>query len=439
MLEIRSDLNKINKKEVYDFLVNESTKIDKSHKLMTEEGFKFYFHELYNLLINDNKLNVYDSFKQKLWHFLQEDYKIYYCPVCGKRTSFRSITKGYRYYCSNECKYNDDEYLKKVSENTKFNWKKCDKEEVGKNISKGRKIAWNKLSKEEKHERTQHMRDKLVEVNNNRTEEEWNEINDKRVKNWKETYYNKSDEQKEIELKKRMESYKQTIQNRNNEQLKKVKNNVKNGLKNMSDEDKQKRELKRHLSYIKRTQKIRPDVLDIYTTEIKQTIYTCKCTNPNCNKCQLKQFKITYASYKYRDLQNIEKCPIGHPRTIGISSGEKELLEYIQKIYKSEIKENTRQELDGLEIDVYLPELKLGFEFQGDIWHANPNIFDENFVNPVNGKTYKEIHEKDDIKRTIARNKGITIIEIWESDWFEDNKKTKKYIREIIKTWLEKN
>lgn len=24
-------------------------------------------------------------------------------------------------------------------------------------------------------------------------------------------------------------------------------------------------------------------------------------------------------------------------------------------------------------------------------------------------------------------------------DWFEDNKKTKKYIREIIKTWLEKN
>ena len=37
--------------------------------------------------------------------------------------------------------------------------------------------------------------------------------------------------------------------------------------------------------------------------------------------------------------------------------------------------------LDGLEIDIYLPELKIGFEFNGDYWHMNPLMYrydDEN-------------------------------------------------------------
>ena len=434
MIEIRKSLNKNDKKEVYNFLVYESEEVDKSHKLMTEGGFKIYFPYMFQLICNDNKLDKYSIFKQKMWHFFNEDYTIHYCPICGKPTKFISIKKGYRYYCSNECKYNDKEYLKKVSENSKNNWTKYNKEEVCRNISKGKINNWNKFTYEERQKKTQHLRNALQEANKNRSKEEWKEINDKRVAAWKETYDNKSDEQKQKETQKRVIKQRETLKNRTEEEIKIFSDKIKLGLINMSDEAKKQREINKHNANVKRIQKIRPDVIDVETINGK-SIYICKCTNFNCNKCQLKQYRITYASYKYRKSIDIETCPICHPRTIGISGGEKELLDYIKKIYKHEIKENTRHELEGLEIDVYLPELKIGFEFQGDLWYANPMLFDENFVNPVNGRTYNEIHDKDNHKKKIAEEKGITLIEIWESDWVEHNKSTKSYIKKIIKEY----
>lgn len=434
---IRNDLNKLDKKEVYEFLKNESMVVDKGHQLITEKGFKLYFAELYDIICNDDRLNKYKLFKQKLWHFFNDDYNTYTCPVCGNEVGFMSIVKGYRYYCSNTCKYNDPKYIKKVSENFKKNWETCDKKIIGEKISNGRKNAWDKLTEEEKHVATQHMRNILAEKNKNRTEEDWKEINEKKSKTWKETYKNKSEEQKQIEIRRRVESSQQTIKNRSEEEFIKVSNNIKQGLANMSPENRKKRDENNHQTRLKKVQEMRPDVLDILTIKHnKRAIYTCKCTNPNCNKCSDKIYKISYMSYRHREQQGIEKCPICHPRTIGISGGEKEMLKYIKKIYKQEIKENSRQELGGLEIDVYLPNLKIGFEFQGDLWHANPLLFDESFVNPVNGKTYNEIHEKDDYKKQLAKESGIELIEIWESDWFEQNRTMKKYIKNIIKDKL---
>lgn len=440
MIVIRDNLNKQDKEEVYNFLVFESEHVDKSHKLMTEGGFKIYFSYMYKLICKDERLNQFPTFKQKIWHFFNNDYNIHYCPICGKPTKFVNIKKGYRYYCSNECKYNDKEYLEKVSDNFKKNWQNKDIREKQKiNISKGRKKNWDKCTDDEKRIKTQHMRNALQEANKNRTKEEWEQINFKRVTAWKETYNNKSKEEKEKENQKRLEKFKNTINNRTEEQKKEIGNKVRQGLQNMSEEAKKQKEIKKHNSNLKRIQKIRPDVIDVETIN-GRTIYICTCSNPNCDKCKQKQFRITYASYRYRESIEMEKCPICHPRTIGISGGEKEMLEYIKKIYKSEIKENTRQELGGvLEIDVYLPDLKLGFEFQGDMWHANPNLFDESYINPVNGKTYKEIHEKDEYKRKIAEEQGIIIIEIWESDWFDNNRKTKRYIKNIIKEIINEN
>jgi hypothetical protein len=54
-----------------------------------------------------------------------------------------------------------------------------------------------------------------------------------------------------------------------------------------------------------------------------------------------------------------------------------------------------------LEIDIYLPELKLGFEFNGLYWHSNK--FKE--------KNY-HLNKTDWFKE-----KGIRIIHIWEDDW----------------------
>ncbi len=46
---------------------------------------------------------------------------------------------------------------------------------------------------------------------------------------------------------------------------------------------------------------------------------------------------------------------------------EKELLDFIKKSYKGVVLQSYR---DNLEIDIYLPDLKLGFEFNGLYWHS---------------------------------------------------------------------
>ena len=51
------------------------------------------------------------------------------------------------------------------------------------------------------------------------------------------------------------------------------------------------------------------------------------------------------------------------------SKGEKELCQYIKSLYSGEILENTRKFIGGKELDIYLPELKLAFEYNGEYWH----------------------------------------------------------------------
>ena len=46
----------------------------------------------------------------------------------------------------------------------------------------------------------------------------------------------------------------------------------------------------------------------------------------------------------------------------------------------NEIIENDYKELNGKEIDIYLPDLKLGFEFDGTYWHADPRFYKENDI-----------------------------------------------------------
>lgn len=74
-------------------------------------------------------------------------------------------------------------------------------------------------------------------------------------------------------------------------------------------------------------------------------------------------------------------------------------------------------------IGKYSYDLKLGnkiFEFNGDYWHANPNIYDESFINKVSKKSAQEIWDKDEDKRKVAEENGFKVMTIWESD-YRDN------------------
>ncbi len=99
-------------------------------------------------------------------------------------------------------------------------------------------------------------------------------------------------------------------------------------------------------------------------------------------------------------IHNQNKCPSCN-NIKSVSRAEKSLLEFIRQNYQGEITENDRKILDGKEIDIYLPELKIGFEYHGMYYHTETSY----------GK------KKHWQKANIADKKQIKLIQIYEWEW----------------------
>ena len=59
-------------------------------------------------------------------------------------------------------------------------------------------------------------------------------------------------------------------------------------------------------------------------------------------------------------------------------------------------------------------------EFNGDYWHCNPNLYDEDFINKTTKMTAKETWKKDANKIQCANNHGYEVLTVWESEYNED-------------------
>lgn len=77
--------------------------------------------------------------------------------------------------------------------------------------------------------------------------------------------------------------------------------------------------------------------------------------------------------------------------------------------------------------DIFLDDKII--EYNGDIWHANPKIYKEDFVNPVTKMTYEQIHKKEFHKESIANDHGYILYRVWETD-YKNNKE--RVIEECI-------
>lgn len=107
-------------------------------------------------------------------------------------------------------------------------------------------------------------------------------------------------------------------------------------------------------------------------------------------------------------------CYLCNPFGYHISGQQKNIVDYIKSIYSGDIIENDKSILDGLEIDIYLPELKIGFEFNGDYWHMNPLIYRYDDENSSSHMKAIDQWEKDRKKILLADTKGVKIYHIWE-------------------------
>ena len=117
-----------------------------------------------------------------------------------------------------------------------------------------------------------------------------------------------------------------------------------------------------------------------------------------CDKCN-NDFEISKSLFNHKFSNNIELCPICHPKTK--SNNEKLMLKFITDNYTGKILINKKNIISPFELDVYLPDLKIAFEYNGIYWH-------------------NELHKNNDYhinKTEMCEKLGIELIHIWEDDW----------------------
>ena len=68
-------------------------------------------------------------------------------------------------------------------------------------------------------------------------------------------------------------------------------------------------------------------------------------------------------------------------------------------------------------VDGYDPETNTVYEFHGDYWHGNPQIYKPSDINPTMGKPYGELYQKTLEKKQAFLDAGFKYIEMWESAW----------------------
>lgn len=73
--------------------------------------------------------------------------------------------------------------------------------------------------------------------------------------------------------------------------------------------------------------------------------------------------------------------------------------------------------VDRYTVDGYDPDTNTVYEFQGDYWHGNPDVYESDQMNKSVGKTHGELYKKTIEKNTRFIDAGFNYVEIWESEW----------------------
>ncbi len=136
------------------------------------------------------------------------------------------------------------------------------------------------------------------------------------------------------------------------------------------------------------------------------------------------------SEYKNNRIKVKLKCPNNHewnvtpdsfknngrrcPHCAG-STGQRLLQEMLLNYDIGKVIYNDREALDGLEIDIYYPELSIGIEYQGNYWHSLPDHT-----------------ERDKRKKLLCKEKGIKLIEVWDEDFLKNQEKELSKLFDII-------
>lgn len=170
--------------------------------------------------------------------------------------------------------------------------------------------------------------------------------------------------------------------------------------------------------------------------EVIQFGESIKLVHKFCNNTfTINRMMFYQRKYKY----HTEICVHCNPRYgCNSSKGEKDIFKFIKSIYNGVILKNDRKIIKPYELDIFLPDLNIAFEFNGTFYHADPRDkrFNDCYFNKKLQLTAKEIWDRDKMKIDMCSKSGIKLMVIWEMDWNKNKNLIKKKIVELLaETW----
>lgn len=115
----------------------------------------------------------------------------------------------------------------------------------------------------------------------------------------------------------------------------------------------------------------------------------------------------------------------------GFSKAQVQWLEFLEKFYNIKIQHmgNSSQEFKikstRWKADGYCESTNTIYEYHGDFWHGNPNVYDPEFFNSVSKRKMKTLYANTLAREQKILELGYNLEIIWESDWKKINKSIK--------------
>ena len=366
----------MNKKNIISNIINGSP------NRLREKYFIKYNKDVYDDIILYTQ-NINDlQFKWKVWHWVNNKPDYILCK-CGNRVSTHiSYEEGYRKFCSYKCSSNDEE----LRENTKST------------LIKRYGVSHYSKTDEYKSKVKKTSLEKYGSTNYSKTDE----YKKKSKKTYLDRYgvdsYTKTDEYKEKSKKTCLDKYGVDSYTKTDE----CKNLIKSSLYKRIGQDM----VFKDIQYRKDNFEISNN--DFYLEYLGNSISEFKCDFGLEHT-----FSISTDNYYGRKHSNNKLCTICNPISSLSSIKEDMLYNFILENYKGKIIKNYK---DQFEIDIYLPELSIGIEFNGIYYHSDK--FKE-----------KNYHIS---KSNFFKNKLIHIFHIWEDDWTYHNDIVKSQILNLL-------
>ena len=154
---------------------------------------------------------------------------------------------------------------------------------------------------------------------------------------------------------------------------------------------------------------VHPNTRDTHTTCYLQLSCTCFCGKE-------------YTT----NVRRMQRCPDCYPQdwANGTSKSEQIIADYIRSIYSGTVEQHNKSILPNhKELDIYLPELKVAIEFDGDYWHG---------CSIPDSEVFNRIKEEADYKCIKCRELGIRLITIKECDFNQRPDVFYRFIQDTI-------